>query len=469
MPEAKGIVRAAGEQPQWPLSRILTYSSPLLAVHFTSTLFHTYYLKYGADVLLVAPSVIGIIYGSTRLWEAICDPLVGFLSDRTRHRLGRRRSWVLGAAFPLCVFPFMMWSPLRGLEGTQLLIWLGLGAFGLATALSSFQIPHLALGAEMSPESRDRTRFFATNGVMGALGSFAALGLGLRILRTAEAPRTTAIWLFGAVALLIAVLSVWMVARSRELSHHQGRGASSPLRAYLDVWHNPHARMLILVGLFVHATYGAMATVAVFMMQYVMRMPGSTELFMVCYFIPALLAVPIWVTLARRFEKRHLWMVCLAGSVMAYGLMGLVPEQVSLAILLPLAALMGLAGGGFFVFEPSIRAEVIDFDEHETGERKEGVYSAASQLAGKAAGALMTVFVGLALDWAGYVPNADQAEAVKWVIRGLFAGVPALFFLTALLLLSRFKLSEKRHAQIRVELDRRQLEHRGVGSRLSDG
>lgn len=467
MSEAKGTAGAAREPSQWPLSRVLTYSSPLLAVHFTSTLFQTYYLKYGADVLLVAPSVIGIIYGATRLWEAICDPLVGFLSDRTRHRLGRRRSWVLGAALPLCAFPFMMWSPLRGLHGAQLLIWLALGAFGLATALSSFQIPHLALGAEMSPEPQDRTRFFATNGVMGALGSFAALGLGLRILRTAEAPRTAAIWLFGAVAVLIAALSVWMVARSRELSHHQGRGSSSPLRAYRDVWQNAHARMLILVGLFVHATYGAMATVAVFMLQYVMRRPGSTELFMVCYFIPALLSVPIWVRLARRFEKRHLWMVCLAGSAAAYSLMGLVPERVSLAILLPLAGLTGLAGGGFFVFEPSIRAEVIDFDEYETGERKEGVYSAASQIVGKAAGALMTVFVGLALDRAGYVPNLDQVETVKWVIRGLFGGVPALFFLTALLLLSRFKLSEKHHAQIRVELDRRLVERRGPGARRS--
>ena len=121
----------------------------------------------------------------------------------------------------------------------------------------------------------------------------------------------------------------------------------------------------------------------------------------------------------------------------------------------PRGRLAGLSGGGFFVFESAIRAEVIDHDEYETGERKEGVYFAASQLVGKAAGAGMTVLAGLALDQAGYVPNVDQTQAVQWVIRALFGGVPAIAFLIALILLAKFRLSEALHAQIRAELDRR--------------
>jgi GPH family glycoside/pentoside/hexuronide:cation symporter len=166
---------------------VLTYSSPLFAVTFVSALISTYYVKYGTDVLLVAPSVIGLLYATSRIWEAVCDPVVGFLCDRTRHRLGRRRTWIFGAVLPLCFFSVMMWSPPAWLEGWGLLLWLGVGAFGLATAMSAFHIPHAALGAEISPESSDRARLFATNGVMSALGSFAALTVGLRTLRTAEA------------------------------------------------------------------------------------------------------------------------------------------------------------------------------------------------------------------------------------------------------------------------------------------
>jgi GPH family glycoside/pentoside/hexuronide:cation symporter len=435
---------------------VLTYSSPVLAVTFLSSLVSTYYVKYGTDVLLVAPGVMGLLYASSRVWEAICDPLVGFLSDRTRHRLGRRRTWILAAVIPLCMSSLMMWSPFAQLEGSWLLLWLLVGAFGFATGMSAFQIPHAALGAEISPESSDRARLFATNGVMLALGSFAALTVGLRTLRTAADPQAAATGLFAVAAVLVSVLCVGMGVRTREPASHQGRGASSPIRAYGDVWRNRHARILILVGLFVNVTYGAMGTVAVYMLQYVMRTPGSTELFMVSYFVPTLLSVPVWVMLTRRFEKRHLWMICLGTSALAYGSMGLVPEGVSLLTILPLAAVAGTAGGGFFVFEPAIRAEVIDFDECETGERKEGVYSASSQLVGKVAGAVMAAFVGMALGWSGYVPNLEQTATVKWVIRLLFAGVPALAFLTALALLLRFDLTAAGYARIRTELDRRE-------------
>ncbi len=331
-----------------------------------------------------------------------------------------------------------------------------IGTFGLLTAQSSFLIPHAALGAELSPESADRTRLFASNGVIAALGSFAALTLGLGLLRTAEAPRTASITLCLGFALAVVLLCLAMVSYTREPVSHQGRGSASPFAAYLDVWRNPHARILILVNLFVHATYAVMGTVLMFALQYVMKIPEATELFMVSYFVPSLLSVPGWVALTRRFEKRHLWMVCLAISAGAFSLMGVAPEGVGLRWMLPIAAMTGLAGGGLFVFEPSIRAEVIDFDEYETGERKEGVYSAASHLVGKVAAAGITVCIGLALDLAGYVPNVEQTQAVKWVIRALLGALPAVAFLIALLLLSRFKLSEKVHAEIRASLDRRE-------------
>jgi GPH family glycoside/pentoside/hexuronide:cation symporter len=438
-----------------PLHRVFNYASPLLALTFFSVLSHTYYVKFGADALLVAPGVVSTVFGLSRLWEALCDPTVGFLSDRTQSFLGRRRSWIAGAVVPLCFFPFLMWSPPSFLEGWGLLACISIGSFGFATALSSFQIPHSALAAEMSPRSDDRSRCYAANGLMNGLGAFIALTIGLGLLSSSQAPRHTAMLLFSAAAILLSLSSIWMIRNSSEPAHHQGRGASLPLRAYRDVWSNPHARILIFTGVFIQLTYAAMGTVAVFMLEYVYKIPDHIELFMVCYFVPSLLSVPLWVRLTRYFEKRHLWIAGLGGSAVVYGILAIVPEGASLAVALPLGAAMGIMAGGFPFLDPAIRAEVIDYDEYVTGERKEGVYFAASQILGKAAAAFMTIFVGVALQTAGYVPNMPQNDSVKLVIRFLFGGVPMLAFLAALLLLLRFKLSEKMHARIRLELDRR--------------
>lgn len=455
----------ASESQPLPLGRVINYASPLLALTFFSVLSHTYYVKFGADALLVAPGVVSTIFGLSRLWEALCDPSVGFLSDRTRSKLGRRRSWIIGAVIPICVFPFLMWSPPAFLEGPGLLVCITIGSFGFATALSSFHIPHSALAAEMSSRSDDRSRCYAANGIMNGVGAFIALTLGLSLLSGSQQPRQTAVLLFGGAAILLAGSSLWMVRNSSEPSHHQGRGASLPLGAYRDVWRNPHARILIFTGVFIQLTYAAMGTVAVFMLEYVYQIPEHIGLFMVCYFVPTLLSVPVWVRLTRYFEKRHLWMAGLAGSAVVYGVLGVVPEGVGLGTALPLGAAMGILAGGFPFLDPAIRAEVIDYDEYVTGERKEGVYFAASQILGKASAALMTIVVGVALQTAGYVPKAPQNETVKLVIRFLFGGVPMLAFLTALVLLLRFELSEKMHAQIRLELDRRhaQADEDGAG------
>ena len=84
--------RSRSIKPSLGTAQILSYSSPLIALSFITTLTHTYYVKFGTDVLLVAPAAMTLACGCSRLWEAAMDPLVGFLSDRTRHRLGRRRS-----------------------------------------------------------------------------------------------------------------------------------------------------------------------------------------------------------------------------------------------------------------------------------------------------------------------------------------------------------------------------------------
>ena len=135
-----------------------------------------YQMKIATDVLLMAPAVIGTIFGLSRIWDAVTDPLVGFWTDRTQTRMGRRRPWLLGSILPLGLSFYVMWNPPTGLSSMELTAWMAFGVFLFYTAMTIVVVPHQSLGAEISNEPHQRPRLFGGRPAFYVLGSFGALG-----------------------------------------------------------------------------------------------------------------------------------------------------------------------------------------------------------------------------------------------------------------------------------------------------
>src|SRR5262249_26141360 len=98
-------------KPGLRLALVAAWTAPALPLTFVTALTSTYYLKFGTDVLGLAPGALGVAFGLSRIWEGVASPLIGYLSDRTRSRLGRRRVWLLGAAAPIALASAMVWAP----------------------------------------------------------------------------------------------------------------------------------------------------------------------------------------------------------------------------------------------------------------------------------------------------------------------------------------------------------------------
>ncbi len=126
-----------------------------------------------------------------------------------------------------------------------------------------------------------------------------------------------------------------------------------------------------------------------------------------------------------------------------------------------LGAVAGTGGSCGSVVGPSIKADVIDFDEYQTGERKEGAYFAVWNFVRKSAVGVTAMLTGFVLQFSGFVPNVDQNEQTQLAIRALFGLFPGSCYLIGTFLFARFSLNEEEHTRIRAELDNRAAAREG--------
>lgn len=256
---------------------------------------------------------------------------------------------------------------------------------------------------------------------------------------------------------MIGALSVILLippSLLRERPEHQGRGGDSPHAALRDVFRNPHARRLLSVW-FVNALgTGVLGILAPYLTQYVLRRPDLTGWVPAFFVISSVASIPFWVWLSRRFGKREVWVVALFGTSLFFGATFFVqPGVVTLLCVLMIGA--GASVGCGQAIGPSMLADVIDYDEYRTGQRKEGAYSAAWGFALKVAFGFVIMLTGFALQLSGFQPNIEQTPTAELTLRGLFAGAPFVAALRGALLLRRFSLTRAERARIRGELAQR--------------
>jgi GPH family glycoside/pentoside/hexuronide:cation symporter len=444
---------AAVEEERISLGTIVTWAAPALGVGGMFFLVNLYLMKFSTDVLLIAPGAMGLIFGLSRIWDAVSDPLAGYLSDRTGTRMGRRRPWLLATIVPIVVIYLMMWSPPATLSGPLLLVWMSIGVFGFYTTMTMFTVPHASLGAELSTRYDERNRIFGIRQISFISGAFLAL-IAMAVIIGAERPRIAAPRVALVASLITGCLILWAVVRVRERAEYQGRGATSPLSAFRDVARNPHARLLFVVLLIEHLGVAAMTILTPYAAQYIVGTPEKTPVFILCYMGASAATVPIWVRLAGRVGKRNLWCFSMTLTGLSFG--GMFLAQMGDVLLVCVLAAFGGAGGGCgSVVGPSIQADVIDYDEYRTGERKEGAYFSTWSFVLKGSSGIMFLMTGLALQLSGFVPGVEQAEPARLAIRSLFALVPLVCFLMGALLLTRFSLNREQHAEVRAALEAR--------------
>ena len=446
-----------------PRATVFAYGIPTVGAGYMYLLIGLYVMKFSTDVLLISPLVMGLIFSASRVWDAVSDPLVGYLSDRTRSRFGRRRTWMAASILPISATFVMIFAPPANLTDTGLVIWMAVAIIGFYSVMTGFFVPHLSLGAELSTNYHERSRLFGYRHGFYTVGSIFSLAT-MQVLIGAEAEggtaaRESALELSLPACIFMAVVVLFAVVRLRERPEFQGRVGASPFKAFADVWRNRHSRLLIIVTLIENTGSAAIGVLTLYVAQYVVGAPHMAPLIILAYMIPSAFSVPLWIPLSRRVGKVRLWMFSMLLTGFSFGAMFSLPflaAELRIGVMFVLAVLAGLAAGCGGTIAPSVQGDVIDYDEYLTGERKEGSYFAAWNFVYKSAVGVMLALTGFMLDLSGFVPNQPQTMTTQLWMVGLYGIFPLVCYTVGAILFSRFKLDEAAYRQIRKELDARE-------------
>lgn len=458
-----------------PASARIGYGVGQLTEGVKTAAFNFVFFLY-TQVLGAPAGPVGFVLLIATVWDAITDPVMGSIADRSRHRWGRRHPFIYAAVIPLGLSYIAMFVPPLGTTGVWLWVWLGVTATLVRTAMTVFHVPFLALGAELSGDYSERTTVVAyrTAFGMGGLAVMLALAWGWFFRATPEFPNgqlnVAAYAPFAIVCGILASLSALVAGVATHRQIHRlppMTDAMAPLSA-AAVWSDWRLALgnrsfrALMFGLVAFGTMrGVQETLSIHLYTYFWRLPAPQILSVFLVGISALLAaIPLWTALAKRLDKKPVLLLGSAIFTAAVGLMpvahtlGLFPSQQTGAFLAVLLVGYGIAGVGasaVFVAAGSMLADVTDEIEATSGQRLAGVLFGASALAFKVTSGLGGFFGGLALAWlafpVGAAPDAVPSVVVTWL--GLSYGpIASVFGVLAIVSFTRYTLTRDRHARL---------------------
>jgi sugar (glycoside-pentoside-hexuronide) transporter len=417
-----------------------------------SILYITHFLLVVAGL---RPELAGAVQLIGRTIDAFADPAMGRFSDRCRWRWGRRRPFFLLGAIPFGAGFALLWLHLPQTSQLALFAYYTTVYVLMSLSMTVLAVPYLALQPEMALGYDARTSLNGWRNAGSILGVFAAIAVRPVANAFGGGPEgfAAAGALYGAI-----VAAPWLAiyAVTWERPDFQAREASLPFLAGVRLAAR-HANFRRLVGLFLLGRV-AMDLVGAMLILYFTIWLGRSkdfEITMGLFFVVVLLALPVWVRLAERMEKSTVfaigalwWAAALAGIVFV------TPDWPRWMVIG--GAVIGAAGYAVMDLMPwSMLGEVVDEDDVETGERREGTYYGLFMFVRKLAGTLAVWLALTLLGALGYEADRPANDATLTAVRWLTSIVPAGFLVLAAWLARGYPLTRERHAEIRAALERR--------------
>ncbi len=444
---------------------------------------HYFVLVYYSQVLGLSPELAGLAIGVGLVFDAISDPLVGYLSDNTKSRLGRRHPWLYASVLPLSLSYFLLWHPPASVQGDMNLFFF-LVACNVALRISwtLFLVPAYAFVAELTSDYEERTRLLSSfHSVLSVVGNgMSVLMYAFWLVPTDEyadgimnVEGYQQAGLVGALAIAAAILVFTIglhrfIPRSRQYVIQQSVGPKQFYVQVRDVFRCRPLRSVMAAGILYWAASGTYAALWVYIYSYFWEFTSwQISIIVVPMVLGGLFLPPILARLSLAREKKRVAIFGLVGATLvnvlpiAMRLLGVLPENGTDALFYIMVGLGFFETVLFLVFDVcwrSMTADVTEQMELETGRRNEGVISSTMTFAGKCADALGTLIAGTLLALIAF-PTAtavgDVSADTIFNLGLIYGPLVMVIYLGACIAINRYNISRADHSTSLARLKER--------------
>lgn len=426
------------------------------------------FLVFLTDVAKINPALAGTIILVGKIWDAVTDPTMGYISDNTRSKFGRRRIYFLIGILPIFLSWVLLWSSF-GLETNvgkfiyYLLIYLLFN-----TVFTLVMVPYNAMPAEMTPDFRARSKLITIRMLFSQGGMLLGAVLPLTIVNLFKAnPGVGYMVMATAFGLIFSIPWIFVFRGTYELHKHTEPKQPMTFRAiskkiagdFGSTVKNKSLRIHSAMYITAYVSMDIFNALLIYFIRDYLQMYGKYQFLLGIVVIIQMLSLYVVMKLVNRLGNARTYRIHATVWIVAIVLLFLVRPTVPVWVVLAIGAVVGFGLSGCVMTPYNMLAFVVDADQMITTKRREGIYAGMMTFLRKIAQALALFLVGLGLDYVGYqkpINDVVQIQSASTLegIRLMFFIAPLVLLLIGIIASFRFKITPHNHVILMSEIDR---------------
>lgn len=443
------------------LTKIL-YGTGDLGYSMTNSIIATIFPLFMMDVVGISPGLAAIALFIGRSWDYINDPIIGYLSDRTRSRFGRRRPWLLFGALPFGLAFLLLWIKPDIANTTALVLFYAFLYLLYEFTATAVYMPYFALTPELSEDYDERTQVTSFRMLFNIIGGLIAYTLPMMLIGSVSPANADRLILmgavFGAVAAIPYLVVFFSTKERKDFVPEQPPKLIPSLKSALK-----NKPFIFAAGIYLVTwlTIIILETNLLIYIKYGVLRESQSSIIMAVMFITAIIALPFWTWISKKGNKRKAYMIGVAFWAVVMCALVLVRPETPFWVLLVMCFLVGIGLSAAQVLPWAIIPDAIEWDEYQTGERHEGVFYSLITLLGKIANSIAVPVSLMVLELTGYVANAaQQPKSTLTGLKIMIGPIPALLLITGILFAYFYPLSREKYTHIVSELQQRRKDRK---------